>query len=85
MSRSPDDSSQTRKHDQAELHTRRILAGGEVWVVREVPAPSFDRRGGTHLIFESADVMRRLRVFPADWLTLRDDELYALSLEIRNS
>jgi hypothetical protein len=55
-----------------------------VWIVREVPAPVFDRRGGTHLIFEGAEVMRRVRNFPADWLTLPDDSLYALSLDIRN-
>jgi hypothetical protein len=81
----PDDSSSTRRSDQSELHTRRILADGEVWIVREVPAPVFDRRGGTHLIFEGAEVMRRVRNFPADWLTLADDDLYALSLDIRNS
>jgi hypothetical protein len=84
MSSTPDDSNQTRKRDQLELDTRRIFAGGEVWTVREVPAPAFDRRGGKHLIFEGLDVMRRVRDFPVDWLTLPDDALYALSLDIRN-
>jgi hypothetical protein len=80
----PDDSSSTRESDQSELHARRIYADGEVWIVREIRAPVFDRRGGTHLIFEGAEVMRRVRTFPADWLTLADDDLYALSLDIRS-
>lgn len=29
--------------------------------------------------------MRRVRNFPGDWRTLADDDLYALSLNIRNS
>ena len=76
---------QTRKPVESELQTRRIVAEGDVWIVREVPAPAFDRRGGTHLIFEGIDVMRRVRNFPADWLALTDDDLYALSLDIRNT
>lgn len=85
MSSTPDDSSSTRTPQQSALHTRRIFADGEVWVVREVQAPAFDRRAGTHLIFEGVDVMRRVRRFPADWIFLPDDDLYALSLDIRNS
>ena len=53
------------------------------WVVREVPAPSFDRRGGTHLVFDGELVMRRLRTFPPDWHQLSDDDLYALTEQIR--
>ena len=78
-----DESSEARETDSAALRTRRIFADDEVWTVREVPAPSFDRRGGTHLIFEGAEVMRRVRVFPSDWTTLADGDLYALSLDIR--
>jgi len=48
-------------------------------MVREVPAPPFDRRVETHLLFDGELVMRRLRSFPADWYDLSDDELYALS------
>jgi hypothetical protein len=62
---------------------RRLDIDGQLWVVHEVPAPPFDRRGGTHLIFETHDVMRRVRLFPDDWLTLSDEDLYALSLAIR--
>lgn len=81
----PDDTNSTRRPDQSELHRRRIFADGEAWIVREVAAPVFDRRGGTHLIFEGAEVMRRVRNFPTDWFTLADDALYALSLDIRSS
>ena len=52
------------------------------WVVREVPAPSFDRRGGTHLVFDGELVMRRVRNFPPNWYLLSDDELYALTARI---
>lgn len=79
-----DESSEARETESPALRTRRIFADGEVWIVREVPAPTFDRRGSTHLIFEGLDVMRRVRVFPTDWVTLAEDDLYALSLDIRN-
>jgi hypothetical protein len=62
---------------------REVEGDGEIWIVREVPAPAFDRRGGTHLVFESAYVMRRLRTFPNDWISMSSDSLYRLSLEIR--
>jgi hypothetical protein len=84
MSSTPDDSNSTRNAEQSALHSRRFFADGEIWSVREVPAPAFDRRGGTHLIFEGLEVMRRVRQFPADWMSLPDDELYALSLDIRS-
>jgi hypothetical protein len=61
---------------------RRISADGVRWVIREVPAPAFDRRGGTHLVFDGEMVMRRLRHFPTDWHELSDDELYELSRRI---
>jgi hypothetical protein len=52
---------------------------GRRWRVREVPNPSYDRRGGMCLIFESADTLRRVRNFPADWYALSDDALLELS------
>jgi hypothetical protein len=61
---------------------RLLAADGLRWVIREVPAPQFDRRGGTHLVFDGELVMRRVRVFPADWYDLSDADLYALSLKI---
>lgn len=62
---------------------RHLVADGLRWEVREVQAPQFDRRGGTHLLFDGEQVMRRLRVFPADWASLSDDALYALTQQIR--
>ena len=64
---------------RAPVKVRTLVAEGLRWIVREVPAPPFDRRGGTHLLFDGELVMRRLRSFPADWYDLSDDELYALS------
>lgn len=62
---------------------RTLVVDGEHWVVREIDAPSFDRRGGPHLIFESSNVFRRVRAFPADWHELEDEALYELSLNTR--
>jgi hypothetical protein len=58
------------------------MADGLRWAVREVSAPAFDRRGGTHLLFDGELVMRRLRTFPVDWFSLSDDALYELSQHI---
>ena len=58
---------------------RRISADGLRWVVQEVPAPAFDRRGGVHLMFDGETIMRRVREFPANWHELSDEELYELS------
>jgi hypothetical protein len=59
---------------------RALLGDGREWVVYTIPAVSFDRRGGLSLLFESADVMRRLGVFPENWFELNDVDLYAISL-----
>ncbi|HEU4993730.1 MAG TPA: hypothetical protein VFT29_02890 [Gemmatimonadaceae bacterium] len=64
---------------------REVEGDGEIWIVREVPAPQFDRRGGTHLVFESAFVMRRLRTFPKDWISMSAASLYQLSLDMRDA
>jgi hypothetical protein len=50
------------------------------WTVFEAAAPAYDRRSGRCLIFDSADVVRRVRTYPANWHELPDAELYALSL-----
>lgn len=61
--------------------TRTIVdALGRVWFVREMPAPSYDRRGARTLVFVTDEVMRRVREFPSDWQSLSDAELYELSL-----
>jgi len=64
--------------------TRHLMADGYRWTVHELPAPQFDRRGGAHLIFDGELIMRRVRAYPADWFDLQDEELYALSLNMRS-
>jgi hypothetical protein len=59
---------------------RALLGDGREWVVYTIPAVSFDRRAGLSLLFESADVMRRLGVYPDNWYELNDVDLYAISL-----
>ena len=83
MSKHPDDSTLVEKGlDQSKV--RQFHADEHQWIVYEVAAPSFDRRGGAHLIFESPEVVRRVRLFPSDWKTLSDGELYALSIVTAN-
>jgi hypothetical protein len=61
---------------------RRISAEGLRWYVQEVPAPAFDRRGGTHLLFDGETIMRRVREFPVNWFEMSDEELYELCRRI---
>jgi hypothetical protein len=69
--------------DVGSRKARQLIADGLQWEVREVAAPPFDRRGGTHLMFDAEIVMRRVRFFPPDWHSLSDEELYALTTQIR--
>ena len=48
-----------------------------MWRVFEL-VMSYDRRGPS-LVFETDGVVRRVRNYPADWRSLPDDELLALS------
>ena len=50
---------------------------GEAWRVYEVGGATYDRRAS--LIFESAWTVRRVRIYPADWRALSDEELLTLS------
>ena len=59
-------------------HVRTFWADGHYWRVHEIKAPRFDRRGGTHLIFEAQEIVRRVRHFPENWIELSDEDLYAL-------
>lgn len=59
--------------------TRLVWGDGHLWAVVEIAAPSFDRRGGTHLLFYCDEIMRRIRDFPPNWVELDDAALYALS------
>lgn len=49
------------------------------WQVTERPFADYDRRRGHSLIFSSDGAVRRVREFPADWFSLSDEELLALS------
>ena len=54
-------------------------ADGTRWHVSERPFGDYDRRRGPSLIFASDFAVRRVRDFPADWHTLSDVDLLALS------
>lgn len=67
---------------KADAPARRVLfVDGRYWRVYEHVA-HLDRRSTPALIFESDDVMRRVRRFPADWHTLDDHALFAVSLGV---
>jgi hypothetical protein len=57
-------------------------AHGVPWLVQEVRDLEYDRRATTSLIFSSDDVMRRVRVYPPNWIDLPDDDLIALSFGV---
>ena len=65
-----------------DLRRERRLMGpdGREWRVREIPMPSYDRRGGRCLVFETNDAARRVRQYPARWYDCDDSELYTMSL-----
>ena len=68
-------------HD-AQRNARQLVVDGVQWLVYELPPTSFDRRSTPSLVFESETTVRRVRDFPADWRTLGDAELIALSWAI---
>ncbi|HEY2376103.1 MAG TPA: hypothetical protein VGH98_09030 [Gemmatimonadaceae bacterium] len=60
---------------------RHVIVDGALWLVFELP-PLYDRRQRPSLVFESETAIRRVRDYPANWRSLRDDELFALSWNI---
>ena len=56
-----------------------VDADGTRWQVTERPFADYDRRRGLSLIFSSDGAVRRVREYPADWYTLSDEQLFALS------
>jgi hypothetical protein len=52
---------------------------GVRWQVSERPFADYDRRRGLSLIFASDAAVRRVREYPANWMSLSDDDLIALS------
>lgn len=57
--------------------TRNFVADGALWTVRLRPS-GYDRRR-PDLVFESEDVIRRVRSYPDEWHEFTDEELFALS------
>jgi hypothetical protein len=47
-----------------------------------MPFSDYDRRRGLSLIFASDVAVRRVRSYPANWATLSDEALAALSWEV---
>jgi hypothetical protein len=58
---------------------RRLMVGGVLWLVYELPPTRFDRRNTPSLIFESEMTVRRVRDYPSGWRTLGDKDLFKLS------
>jgi hypothetical protein len=52
---------------------------GVGWRVHEQAFSEYDRRKGRSLIFSSDGAVRRVRDYPAEWMTLTDAELSDLS------
>ena len=63
----------------AQRNGRHLSIDGTRWLVYELSPMPFDRRSSPSLIFESDMALRRVRDFPADWRTLSDAQLFALS------
>ncbi len=59
----------------------RVFVDGEGvrWRVHEQAFSDYDRRRGVSLIFSSDNTVRRVRNYPANWMTLSDAELALLS------
>jgi hypothetical protein len=60
-----------------------LTIGGVDWWVYELPATPMDRRSTPSLVFESEDIVRRLRNYPPEWRDLAEDELVRLMGEIQ--
>lgn len=56
-----------------------VDADGGHWRVFEQAFGDYDRRTGVSLIFSSDSAVRRVRDYPADWMSLSDADLAALS------
>jgi hypothetical protein len=78
MPADPDRSEQQTR--QGEPPVRIISTGDTEWRVYEQLSP-YDRRRRADLVFESEDVIRRVRNYPLDWMELTDDALLAVSWE----
>ena len=73
----PSRENMTSRAEQAPVR-RFVDSEGIHWRVFEHRAV-FDRRSRPTLIFESTNVVRRVRTFPENWFQLSDEELAHLS------
>jgi len=64
----------------ARKNARRLRIDDGLWIVYELRA-LFDRRGPS-LVFESEPLVRRVRIFPADWRDLSDTALALLMEQV---
>lgn len=81
----PRDASEVSEREAAfpanrETRSRVVWGDGAQWRVREAEYPVEDRRSGRSLIFETDEIIRRVRAYPPSWFDLTDDELFRLSL-----
>ena len=63
----------------ARMRHRVLLIDGTTWCVHERWAPGGAAGGAPTLVFDSAQVVRRIRRYPSDWHLLDDTTLFALS------
>lgn len=73
------DSASARQQEELRASARTVLIDWVPWLVYELPPDAFDRRSTPSLIFESDEVMRRVRSYPENWRELSDAELIELS------
>jgi len=72
-----DDASSTARAEPGRVR-RFVDDAGVAWRVFE-HVPEVGRRGQPSLIFESSNVLRRVRGYPENWHELADDQLTRLS------
>ena len=75
----PDNLESRRALREPQRHEREIIIDRVRWLVYELAPPALDRRSTPSLVFESEGTVRRIRKYPADWRTLDDAALFALS------
>ena len=75
----PDHPELHRALRDARRNERAIIIERVRWLVYELAPPVLDRRSAPSLVFESEGTVRRVRNYPAEWQTLDDESLFALS------
>jgi hypothetical protein len=76
------DPTKTTPSDSDAVQRRFLDEEGRSWRVREARVPPYDRRNGVVLLFESNEVLRIVRDYPANWHTLSNADLMQLSMRV---